>query len=257
MIDLPPRPFPGRDGTGLAYRELGEGRALVLLHGFFSTASENWVRCGHAERLAARGFRVIMPDLRGHGDSAKPHDASAYPPDVLADDGFALIEHLGLTDYDLGGYSLGGRMVVRMLVRGASPGRAVVAAQGFDEVVRPAGRTRAFFRHFLTNLGTFEPGSPERQAEHFLKAFRGDPTALLHVLDTIVNTDEQALSQIEAPTLVLVGSEDSRRASAEALAAVLPHSHYVLMPGDHTTAFTEPDRLGIAIADFLGGHPGL
>ncbi|HET6504475.1 MAG TPA: alpha/beta fold hydrolase [Amycolatopsis sp.] len=253
MIDLPPHPFPGHDGIELTYRELGTGRALVLLHGFFSTAIENWVRCGHAEQLAARGFRVIMPDLRGHGDSAKPQDASAYPADVLADDGFALIEHLGLTDYDLGGYSLGGRMVVRMLVRGASPRRAVVAAQGFDEVVRPAGRTRAFFRHFLTNLGKFKPGSPEQRAEDFLKAFRGDPTALLHVLDTIVTTPEEALSRIETPTLMLVGSEDSRRASAEALAAAFPHSHYVLMPGDHTTAFTEPDRLGIAIAGFLAG----
>ena len=57
--------------------------------------------------LAGQGYRVILPDLRGHGDSARPHDPAAYPPDALADDGLALIEQLGLTDYDLGGYSLG------------------------------------------------------------------------------------------------------------------------------------------------------
>src|SRR3546814_14959748 len=55
------------------------------------------------------GFRVIMPDLRGHGDSDKPHNPACYKPDVLADDAFDLIGHLGLTDYDLAGYSLWGR----------------------------------------------------------------------------------------------------------------------------------------------------
>src|SRR4029450_1352759 len=83
-----------------------------------------WLRHGHAEAIAGHGFRVIMPDSRGHGRSAKPHDAPAYPPDVLTDDGFALLEHLKLDDYDLGGYSLGARIVVRMLGRGARPGGA-------------------------------------------------------------------------------------------------------------------------------------
>jgi hypothetical protein len=54
-------------------------------------------------------IEVEMP--LGHGDSAKPHDAAAYPPDVLVDDGLALIVQLGLTDCDLGGYSLGGLTV--------------------------------------------------------------------------------------------------------------------------------------------------
>ena len=89
--------FASFDGVEIAWQELGEGRPLVLIHGLFSNAWTNWIRYGHAARIAAAGYRVIMPDLRGHGDSAKPHDAAAYPSDVLADDGFALIEQLGLT----------------------------------------------------------------------------------------------------------------------------------------------------------------
>ncbi len=112
--------FQSFDGVELAWTRDGtkdEGaRPVVLIHGYFSTAHVNWIKYGHAEKLAARGFRVIMPDLRGHGPSAEPHDPAAYPPDVLMRDGFALIEHLGLTDYDLGGYSLGGRTTLRMLV---------------------------------------------------------------------------------------------------------------------------------------------
>src|ERR1700733_962739 len=106
MTELSIHQFVAHDGVRLAFRELGAGRPLVLIHGYFSTAMVNWVRYGHAAAIAARGRRVIMPDLRGHGDSAKPHDAAHYPPDVLAEDGFALLEHLQLTDYDLGGYSL-------------------------------------------------------------------------------------------------------------------------------------------------------
>jgi pimeloyl-ACP methyl ester carboxylesterase len=249
MIDLPVRHFRGRDGTELAYREAGEGRPLVLIHGYFSTATVNWVRYGHVSTIAARGRRVIMPDLRGHGDSAKPHDATAYPPDVLTEDVFALIEHLGLTDYDLGGYSLGGRTTIRMLVRGAAPRRAIVAGMGLDGIVHAGGRS-AYFRRILTNLGTFERGSPEWMAEAFLKTVGGDPVALLHVLGTSVDTPREALARIAMPTLVLVGAEDDDNGSAQALATALPDGEYAVVPGNHMSAVTRPE-LGAAIADFL------
>ena len=105
----------------------------MLLHGF-AASGRQWLDHGPAAALAEAGYRVILPDLRGHGDSARPHDPACYPPDVLADDGLALIDGLGLDDYDLGGYSLGGRVVLRMLVRGARPAHAVVAGQGLAAV---------------------------------------------------------------------------------------------------------------------------
>jgi pimeloyl-ACP methyl ester carboxylesterase len=246
---LPVRYFEGRDGTRLAYRETGDGRPLLLIHGFFSTATVNWVRYGHAALIAAHGYRVVMPDLRGHGDSAKPHDAAAYPPDVLADDGFALVEHLKLTDYDLGGYSLGGRTTVRMLARGARPGRAIVSGAGWEGVVDTGGRG-TYFRNLLTNLGTFPRGSAEWMSEAFLKTVGGDPVALLHVLDTFVDTPQMDLAKIETPILVLMGSEDHDTGSGRQLAAALPRARYQEMPGNHMSAVTKPD-LGAAIAEFL------
>jgi pimeloyl-ACP methyl ester carboxylesterase len=249
--DLPVHHFLGRDGAKLVYREMGEGRPLVLVHGYFSTATVNWVRYGHAAEIAARGYRVIMPDLRGHGDSAKPHDAAAYPPDVLADDGLALVEQLGLTDFDLGGYSLGARTTVRMLARGASPGRAILAGMGLEGIIHTAGRG-AHFRRILTNLGTFKPGSAEWMAEAFLKSVGGDPVALLQILDTFVDTPHEALARIGMPTLVLVGTEDDDNGSPEALSAALPDGRYAVVPGNHMSAVTKPE-LGVAIAEFLGG----
>ncbi len=94
----------------------------MLLHGYTSSAQGNWVQTGIAGRLAAAGRRVIMPDMRGHGPGPKPHDPDAYPADALTDDGLALIAHLELGDYDLGGYSLGARIAARMLALGATPG---------------------------------------------------------------------------------------------------------------------------------------
>ena len=70
------------DGTELAVHRLGEGRPVLLLHGLFSSAQMNWIRFGHAGRVAAAGLEAIMPDLRAHGDSDAPHDPAAYPPDV-------------------------------------------------------------------------------------------------------------------------------------------------------------------------------
>jgi pimeloyl-ACP methyl ester carboxylesterase len=250
-LNLPIHHFRGRDGLELAYREVGTGRPLVLIHGYFSTAMVNWVRYGHAAKIVARGYRVIMPDLRGHGDSAKPHDAAFYPRDVLADDGLALVEHLNLTDYDLGGYSLGGRTTVRMLARGASPRRAIIAGMGLEGIIHTEGRG-GHFRNILTNLGKHKPGSAEWLAEAFMKTVGGDPVALLNVLDTFVDTPRETLTRIETPTLVLCGLEDDDNGSGDALAAALPHGRYVPVPGNHMSAVTKPE-LGAAMADFLAG----
>jgi pimeloyl-ACP methyl ester carboxylesterase len=241
--------FAAPDGIELAWHELGEGRAVVLLHGLFSDADTNWIRFGHAAEIAGRGFRVIMPDLRGHGTSARPHEASAYPPDVLATDGLALIAHLGLEDYDLGGYSLGGRTAVRMMALGAKPRRLVIAGMGL-EGLRDTGARSEHFKAILTGLGRHERGSPEWLAEAFLKTTGGDPQALLPLLDSFADTSKAELRAIALPTLVLSGAEDHDNGSAEALARLLPDATYVEVPGNHMSAVTRPD-LGRAIADFL------
>lgn len=241
--------FAASDGTELAWQELGEGRPVLLLHGLFSDAETNWIRFGHAAEIAGRGFRVIMPDLRAHGESARPHDAAAYPPDILADDGLALIGHLGLTDYDLGGYSLGGRTSVRMVVKGAAPRRLVVSGMGLEGLLRTGPRSD-HFKRILGGLGSHKRGSPEWLAEAFLKTTGGDPDALLPLLDSFVDTSEAQLKNIAMPTLVLSGSEDRDNGSSEKLAALLPRGRYVEIPGNHMSCVTRPE-LGRAIADFL------
>ncbi|MDT7741279.1 MAG: hypothetical protein QOE59_357 [Actinomycetota bacterium] len=174
------RTFPGPDGGRLTYRELGTGRPVVLLHGFTATGA-TWFDAGPAHALAERGHRVIVPDLRGHGSSAAPDDPAAYPPDVLTDDLLTLVRHLGLDEetggYDLAGYSLGGRVVLRALVRGARPRRAVVAGQGLRAVTGPLDQ-RGLFRRTLDALlaGTPPPlDSPEGGTAAWIRRERQRP----------------------------------------------------------------------------------
>lgn len=247
--DLPVQHFAARDGVRLAWRELGEGRPLLLIHGFFSNAFVNWIRFGHARLIADAGFRVIMPDLRAHGDSDKPRDPARYKPDVLVDDAFDLVVHLGLADYDLAGYSLGGRTALRMLVHGARPCRAVLSGMGLAGITDTRGRG-GYFRNVLTNLGSFPRGSSEWMTEAFLKTTGGDPEALLLVLETFVDTSPAELAAIDVPVLVLLGDQDDDNGSGEALARAIPGARFASVPGNHMSAVTRPE-LGRALADYL------
>ena len=183
MTEIPLCYFAGATVRVSPTASSGKARPLILIHGYLSSAMV--MIDGIAGKIAGRGYRVILPDLRGHGDSARPHDPAAYPPDALADDGVALIGHLGLTDYDLGGYSLGGRTVIRILARGGTPGRAIVGGQGLEAVAHTVGRGGRW-RHVLTHFGTFEPGSQEQAIEDWVTASGGDPVALALVLNTFV-----------------------------------------------------------------------
>lgn len=250
MTDLSTHRFTARDGHELAYRELGAGRPLVLLHGFTADSTQ-WLDHGNAYALAESGRRVILPDFRGHGESTRSHDPAAYPSDILADDGLTLIDRLELDDYDLGGYSLGARTVLRMLVRGARPARAIIAGQGLPAITSAA--TGGNYRSVLTALATgrpIAPGSPDAQAAHWITHLGGDPQALLHVLDSLVATPRTALRGIHTPTLIAVGDQDRDHASADELAAALPTARFTRVPGNHWTALTSTE-LATAISAFL------
>jgi pimeloyl-ACP methyl ester carboxylesterase len=80
------------NGVRLHYVEAGDGPLVILLHGF----PEFWYGWRHQiPTLAAAGFRVVAPDLRGYNLSERPRGVGAYRVSVVADDALALIRHLG------------------------------------------------------------------------------------------------------------------------------------------------------------------
>lgn len=225
----------------------------MLLHGLMGSGA-GLAGLGLVAALAGRGYRVILPDLRGHGDSGRPHDPARYPPDILADDLLALVGHLGLDDYDLGGYSMGGKLVLRLLARGARPTRAVVGGQGLDALDAESDRTAGHRRLLAAVAGgaTFPPGSPEAGMADGIRRSSVDARAVGHVLDTFVATQRDLLREVPTPTLVVVGDRDSRAASAGSLAALLPRGRLVSVPGDHGTAPAAPEFTA-AVLEFLAG----
>ena len=241
--------FESFDGARLTLHRLGAGRPLVLLHGLFSSAEMNWIKWGHAALLAEAGFKVLMPDLRAHGASAAPHDPAAYPPDVLARDLGALIAHLGLTDYDLGGFSLGARTSVRGVIGGLAPRRLALGGMGLEGLTGGSGRG-AFFVDAIDRFDAVKHGDPAYFAVQFMKSMKVDRVAARLLLGAMADTPPAALAAVTVPTLVVCGADDHDNGSPDKLVAALPDAVLAVIPGTHMSCVTTPD-LGTAMRDFL------
>ena len=235
------------DGARLFYRRMGQGPAVILLHGFLSDGPRMWFNTGLAQTIAAAGFSVIAPDARAHGLSAAP--AGAYPKDALAMDVEALIRVLKLKSYRMFGYAMGARTGFRLLARGARPERCVLGGTGaagaldVERVVRP-------------NIETVRSGRSARDprlgvlVQSAIKLQKLKPAALVEVLRSQISTPRAALAAIRTPILVLDGDKDDQEGSPADLAALFPAAAVLRTPGDHVTALREP-RFGQLAAAFL------
>jgi pimeloyl-ACP methyl ester carboxylesterase len=252
MTAEPTRRWTASDGVELAYREMGKGRAAILLHGLFSSAEMNWIRFGHAARIAAEGFRVIIPDLRAHGESGKPHDPACYPPGILARDLRELVKHLELEDFSLVGFSLGARTIVEAVGEGLRPARAVLAGMGL-EGLKGWERRRTFFLDAIDRFDSASRGDAHWLAIQFMKSMKVDRKAGALLLESFSDADQSWLDAFTMPTLVVVGSEDDDNGSGKKLAAALPDATFREVPGTHMSSVTKPE-LGDAIAVFLASE---
>jgi pimeloyl-ACP methyl ester carboxylesterase len=241
--------FRARDGVQLAYREMGEGEPVILVHGLFSSAEVNWIKFGTAAQLVAAGRRVIMPDLRAHGASDAPQEPAFYGPDVLAEDLEDLVAHLGLAEFDLGGFSLGSRTSVRAVVRGMKPRRLMLGGMGLGGL---AGWTRrsAFFQRVIAEYETAKRGDDTWMSIQFMKTMKIDRVAASLLLDTFTDTAPEALSAITMPTLIVCGDQDQDNGSAQELADVLAQGILATIPGTHMSSVTMPE-LGAEMTAFL------
>ena len=237
------------DGVELAFHEMGEGRPVILLHGLFSDARMNWIKFGTADRIAAAGFRVIMPDLRAQGLSGKPHGEQYYPKGILARDLRELVAHLGLTDFDLGGFSLGARTTVEAVGEGIRPRRAILGGAGLDGL-RNWERRKTFFVEAIDMFETVQRGDPHWLSIQFMKSQKVDRVAAAQLLESFEDAFIDWLQALSMPTLVVCGDQDDDNGSAEELANILPNATFRETPGTHMTSITKPE-FGEVIAQFL------
>ena len=249
MSEAETRFWTASDGIELAYHEIGTGRPVMLLHGLFSDATVNWIKFGHAERIAREGFRVIMPDLRGHGLSGKPHEPEHYPVGILARDLRELVAHLQLTDFDLGGFSLGSRTTVEGVGEGLRPRKAVLGGAGL-EGLRHWERRKNFFLEAIELFDRVPRGDPHWLSIQFMKSQKIDRVSAALLLRSFADTFMDWLKAFTMPTLVVCGDQDDDNGSAEELARILPNARFEEVPGTHMSSVTKPE-FGQAIAEFL------
>ena len=249
MSDLPVHNWIASDGVELAWRETGSGRPVILLHGLFSDAAMNWINFGTAATIAGAGFRVIMPDHRAHGLSGHPHDPALYPKGILARDLNEFVAHLGLEDFDLGGFSLGARTVVEAVGEGLRPAKAVLAGMGLGGLLHWDKKKR-FFLEAIDAFHTAARGNPHWLAIQFMKTMKVDREAAKLVLGSFEDSPRSWLDAFTMPTLVVIGSEDEDNGSARELAEEMPNATYEEIPGTHMSSVTKPE-LGQKIVEFL------
>ncbi len=122
--------FHSFDGIQLAFQASGEGPPVVLLHGFAADSDRNWVRPGVVAALEDAGRQTILLDARGHGSSDKPYEPSAYASGAMARDVMSLVEHLGLEQVDVCGYSMGARTAMTLAASGERVRSAILGGVG-------------------------------------------------------------------------------------------------------------------------------
>jgi 2-succinyl-6-hydroxy-2,4-cyclohexadiene-1-carboxylate synthase len=126
-------PMATINGLEIHYREKGEGFPVVLVHGFTGN-SRNWAL---TVPVLTRQFRTISVDLRGHGHSAKPVRPEDYTLEAMADDVYALLQHLGVRECYLAGHSMGGMVSQHIVLDHPELVRALVLVDTAAEI--PAG----------------------------------------------------------------------------------------------------------------------
>jgi pimeloyl-ACP methyl ester carboxylesterase len=234
--------FKTFDGLNLAWTETGSpnGRPTLVLHGFLASAQLNWIDPGLAAAMATTGRRIILPDLRGHGQSDAPTDPTAYPKDALPQDQEVLLAQLGITDFDLIGYSLGARTAVRILARGHSrPAKVFLGGMG-DAGITTVGTRKDYFEDGIKNGPNAKDARAGAYIQTILKQRGMSPEAALGVLSTQVSTPGNVLATIKTPVRVVNGDQDRDNGDPMALAAALGNATCQLVPGNHLSAVGEP-----------------
>jgi pimeloyl-ACP methyl ester carboxylesterase len=240
-------------GVRIHYEVEGDGPPVVLIHGFAASIELNWRAPGVIDAITKSGRKVVALDCRGHGKSEKPHDPEAYSGTKMADDAIAVMDHLGIENADLCGYSMGGFLSASLLTRHPERFNSVILSGVGDMLVTgtmPRERTEAIARA-LESIEGAKDNEVGRQFRLFAEASGNDLGALAAMQRSDRRRFEASkLDEVSLPVMVLVGEGDTLIASADKLAAAIPAAKYVKVPGDHLTAVGMKE-FRQAIVDFL------
>jgi pimeloyl-ACP methyl ester carboxylesterase len=252
-----------RDGVTLAYDDIrpadGEAGVVVLAHGFATSRAENWRRLGWYGAFERKGWRVVAADMRGHGESEKPHDPARYGRLALAGDLIGLLDHLDIGRATLMGYSMGARLALQIAMEHPERLEKLILGGIGGRMFEPPKEGQG---PSMTMAEAMAAPSAEAIPDKLLKGFRlfaeqqGEDLAALAAFTQgrdAAAPDPDAIAAITTPTLVVAGSRDEMAGDPQALADRIPGARSVTLPGcDHFSAI--PHALyKAAVFDFLEG----
>lgn len=252
-------------GVPIRFIEAGRGEPVVLVHGYTVDIEAQWVASGVFGALS-EGFRVIGMDARGHGRSGKPHDPAQYGPE-MGSDVIRLLDHLGLRQAHIMGYSMGAHIVAQLvtlrperfatLTLGGACGRLGWTA---DDQQRVDTESAEMDQGLLTSqiIRLWPRNQPPPTAEEIRarseRSLAGkDPRALAAVRRSnpaqVIQVEQLAAAPV--PMLGLVGTADPYLRDFERLKAARPSLQLVTIDGaSHGSAPGRPE-FSRAVIDFL------
>jgi len=241
------------NGVQIQYADRGSGEPVVLIHGFTGSYARHIESPGLMDRLEKTGYRSIAIDCRGHGQSGKPRDDSAYGMEMV-EDVIRLMDHLKIERAHLFGYSMGGAIVSQLLVR--QPTRVLTATllgAGWEGEDLTAFRSQmeeladGFARRDASALirgvtsGQKPPTDAEVAALNESLFARNDHQALAAVargMTSLFDVPREKLQRTTIPVLGIVGEHDAFNLTAvKRMATVVPKMEVVVLPGaNHATS---------------------
>jgi pimeloyl-ACP methyl ester carboxylesterase len=252
-------PKINRDGVKIYYEVHGSGPALLLTHGYSST-SAMWQ--GQVAALS-KHHKLVLWDMRGHGQSDYPEDLKAYSEVLTVADMATLLDEVGAENAIVGGLSLGGYMSLAFYRANPERVRALLIVDtgpGFrKDDAREAWNRRAHEtgdRCEREGLAVLKSASRERSdvshrdASGLARAARG----MLTQRDARVI---ESLPSIKVPSLVVVGADDAPfLAASDYMAAKIPNAKKVVVPAaGHAVNIDQPQAFIEAVLPFLDGLP--
>ena len=256
----------------VAYDDAGSGAPVVLLHGF---PFNRTMWRGQAQAVG-EAWRFITPDLRGQGDTSLGETEGAATMEEMAADVAALLDELGVGRAVVGGLSMGGYVALAFCRAFPERVRALVLADtragaDTDEARRTreenarralsegmAPITDAMLPKLLSaETREHRPEIVERVREMMLATKPEGAAAALRGM-ALRHDQTDLLREIEAPALIVVGSEDAVTppSEAEAMNAEIKDSRLVRIEGaGHLSNVERPEEFNLALVEFLRGLP--
>lgn len=266
-----------RDNVHLRVKELGEGRPVILIHGW-PLSADSWDPI--MMKLAENGYRAIAYDRRGFGHS--DHAPSCYDYDTFADDLADVMKATGATgDVALVGFSMGGGEIARYMSRhgGAGVSQAVLVSSVVPYMLKTddnpdgvpqetfdgmAEGMKDDFRKFFTGFfKDFYGNKVSEEERHWAwqTTMHASQYAALQAANAFATTDFRPdLPHFTVPTLVIHGTEDVTvpiDATGREVARRVETATLIEYDGEpHAVFATQTERLGDDIVAFLGKAGG-